>query len=153
MHKLNLNKLTNHPEIERIQMLNNKVYVELYVEVRQNKTGISADINNVGKDVEIKLSFAALVLSISEHSERFKEGVREGDTVILSKNVDTNPGTRNSPNTNCCFVSYKTEAEHKKYSESIFNGPTAVIDDYEIVGIVKSSETITDELIQSSGIA
>jgi len=145
MIKLNPLRLNNHPDAKRIQLVHNKVYLELGVEVEQIQKGktIISDNTNTKGDYQYRVMFCGLVLNISEHCEAYASGIRVGDTVLLTKELDTNlhmDGNPNIPNIFCDIFGYKTEEEYRIYHKSPFNGPTVVIDDFKIAGKVVSEE-------------
>ncbi len=145
MIKLSPLRLNNHPDAKRAELIHNKVYIELAVEVELIEKGknVITDPTNMKGNYQYRVLYAGIVLTISEHCDAYRMGIRTGDTVLLSKEVDTNmhmEGNPNIPNIFCDIFSYKTEDEYQNYIKSPYNGPTVVIDDFKITGKVVSDE-------------
>ncbi len=142
MIKLSPLRLNNHPDAKRAELIHNKVYIELAVEVRDTTNTIITDTNNLthkGK-YEVKIMLSGVVLAISEYCDAYRMGIRVGDTVLLAKELETNiyADGNKVPNMFCDIMSYKTLEEYQEYTKSPYNGPTVVIDDFKITGKIVS---------------
>jgi hypothetical protein len=153
MIKLSPLRLNNHPDAKRAELIHNKVYIELAVEVRDTTNTIITDTNNLthkGK-YEVKTMLSGVVLAISEYCDAYRMGIRVGDTVLLAKELETNiyADGNKVPNMFCDIMSYKTLEEYQEYTKSPYNGPTVVIDDFKITGKIVSDEMETYPMINN----
>ena len=151
MVRLSKKRLENHPEKDRITITGDRCYCEIGTVFKSD--GIISDSRNVKNDGESYLTGSALVIAISKDSVMYKDGVRVGDTILISKDLDLKPflllDNQNVDNPYCAIYSYKTVDEFKKYISNPHNGDTIIVDSFKYIGFLRNEDHVPIETYNS----
>lgn len=140
--KLSEKRLKNHPELEYLRLTGDNIYVEVGTVFKPNGVGVIHDTSGLmTKDGSITLLNVALVLAVSPTSEAAKEyGIKAGDTVILSKEIQMKPtvmlDNQHVDNPFSAYYSFKTGAQEDQYILDRNNGFTLLLKSWEIKGVL-----------------
>jgi len=144
MKQISSDKLKNHPELSRVNLIGERLYLEIGIHVEKSLL--------IGTKKEVELLNSALVLAISPESKLYKEnGVRKGDTVIISADIDLMPFIdQNTPNPFTDSYTFKTEEEYKEYVKDKHNGPTVCVRENKVMGIIQDNESFLKRQIANN---
>lgn len=157
MQKLSKLRLENHPEADKITVVNNKVYMELALDILPaGKGNIIQDPKSISGNYSITPLLYGIVIGIDNNSSLCCEhGIKPGDTVAISKDVNLEPFTIIGPNEKirnplCSLYSFKSQSQLEKYYSDITNGPTILIDDYMVMGKIENDDEVYPVVLPNS---
>lgn len=141
MVRINKKRLNNHPDAKYVSLYGDICYIELGIVYAKHEKGKIVPIVKNSYQVNngaLYLTGTGLVLAISEESSMYKNGIRVGDTIIISKDVELNDNlTLDSQPVNNPFsalYSFKTIEQLNEYKKIINCGNTCIIDGFKCIG-------------------